>query len=99
MDGKPGRALRAGVMVCFRDEDTNDLLWQARLGVLPPIGSTCITIANEVETEYKVEDIRFEFLHKNTSDPTGYIEGVAQYDDFTPSMLTHTGPVVIVSEV
>jgi len=99
MDGKPGRALRAGVMVCFRDEDTNDLLWQARLGVLPPIDSTCIAIADGVETEYKVEEIRFEFLHRDVAEIIGYVDGVPQFGDFVPSVMTHTGPVVIVSEL
>ena len=99
MDGQPGRALRAGVMVCFRDEDTNDLLWKARLSVLPSIGSTCVTIADEVETDYKVEEVRFEFLHRNVAEVIGHDADGPQYGDFVPSMLTHTGPVIIVSAI
>ena len=99
MEGQPGRALRAGVVVCFRAEVGGALLWKARMNSIPRIDDTCVRIADEVETEYKVEAVRFEFLHENASEPTGYIEGVAYYDEFTPSALTHTGPIVIVSEV
>ena len=99
MDGLPGRALRAGVLVCFRAEDGNELLWTARMTHLPKEGDICTTIANEVEVDYLCESVRFEFLHENTSGPTGYVEGVPQYDEFTPSSLTHTGPIVTVSEL
>ena len=99
MDGQPRRALRAGVLVCFRDEDTNDLLWKARLNVLPPINATCVTIKNGVETEYKVEAIQFEFLHRDIAEIIGYVDGVPQYGSFVPSVMTYTGPVVIVSEL
>ncbi|KKM07418.1 hypothetical protein LCGC14_1734080, partial [marine sediment metagenome] len=74
-------------------------LWKARMGVLPREDDILTTVADEVETAYKVEEVRFEFLHSNVADPTGYIEGVPQYGLFEPSVFTFTGPVVIVSEV
>jgi len=66
---------------------------------LPLVGDICVRIADEVETEYKVEAVRFEFLHENSSEPTGYIEGVPYYDDVAASSFTHAGPIVFVSPV
>ena len=99
MLGQPERAMRAGVLVCFRLEVTMELLWKARMSILPREDDIVTTIANEVETSYKVEQVKFEFLHSNVAEPTGYDEGVPQYGEFTPSVLTSTGPVIIVSLV
>jgi hypothetical protein len=100
MDGQPERALRAGVTVCFRDEDTNALLWKARMGVLPLVGDVVTQIVDGVETEYRVESVKFEFLHRNVAGRTGaFVDGVPQYGAFTPSVFTHAGPIVIVSPV
>jgi len=99
MLGQPERALRAGVVVCFRLEGTNDLLWTARMSALPATDDTCVRIADGVETEYKVEQVRFEFLHRNAADVIGYVDGVPQYGDFVPSTTTYIGPVVMVSAI
>jgi len=100
MDGQPEWALRAGVAVCFRDEDTNALLWKARMNVLPLEGDVVIQIVDGVETEYKVEGVKFEFLHQNVAGPTGvYVDGVLQFETFTPSEFAYVGPVVTVSAV
>lgn len=99
MDGRPGRALRAGMLVCFLAEDDDELLWTARMTELPKNGETCTDIVGEVETPYKVESKRWEFLHEDVGSPIGYIDGVPQYGDFVPSLLTHVGAIVIVSEL
>ncbi len=99
MLGQPERAMRAGVLVCFRLEGTLDLLWKARMSLLPRENDICVRVADEVETSYKVEEIRFEFLHSNAAEPTEYIGGVPQYGEFEPSVLTSTGPIVVVSLV
>lgn len=99
MLGQPERAMRAGVLVCFRLEITMELLWKARMSLLPREDDILTTIADEVETSYKVEQVKFEFLHRNAADPTGYVEGVPQYGEFEPSVLTSTGPVIVVSVV
>ena len=99
MEGRPERAMRAGVVVCFRAEIGGALLWKARMSSIPRVDDICVRFADEVETEYKVETVRFEFLHENASEPTGYIDGVPYYDEFTASALTYTGPIVTVSPV
>ena len=99
MLGQPERALRAGVLVCFVMETTMELLWKARMSVLPREDDILTRIANEVETPYKVEKVQWEFLHHNIAEPTGYIGGVPQHGGFEPSVLTSTGPVIIVSLV
>ena len=99
MLGQPERAMRAGVLVCFRMETTEELLWKARMSLLPREDDILTRILDEVETVYKVERVKFEFLHRNVADPTEYIEGIPQYGEFTPSVLTSTGPVIIVSLV
>ncbi len=99
MDGQPERAMRAGVLVCFRLEGAMDLLWKARMSHLPKVDDTCVTIAGEVETQYKVESVRIEFLHRNAADVVGYVEGMPQYGEFVPTIGTVQGPCVIVSAI
>ncbi len=99
MLGQPERAQRAGVMVCFYLETTMELLWKARMSILPRENDNCVRIVDEVETTYKVEKVKFEFLHHNAAEIIGYVEGVPQYGEFVPSLSAFIGPVIIVSEV
>ncbi len=99
MQGQPERALRAGVLTCYRLEDTMELLWKARMGVMPKEGDVCVQSVDGVETSYRVEEVRFEFLHRNVAEVIGYVDGVAQYGEYEPASLASVGPVVIVSPV
>lgn len=97
MDGQPERAMRAGVVVSFLLEGTSELLWKARMTVLPTEDDVCVRIVNEVETSYKVEAVRFEFLHPDVAEVIGYVDGVPQYGEYVASSLAEVGPVVVVS--
>jgi len=99
MQGEPGRALRAGVLVCFRLKGTMELLWKARMSIVPRDDDRCVVIADEEETRYKVERVRWDFLRGSAAEIIGYDEGVPIYGDYVPTAMTQTGPVVIVSEV
>ncbi len=87
------------VLTHFRLEGTLDLLWTARMSVLPQDGAVCTRIVDDVETAYKVERVGFEFRHANDAEITGYVEGVPQYGPFVPSAITSTRSTVIVSVV
>ncbi len=100
MNGEPGRALRAGVVVLFRLEDTMELLWKSRLTILPPVGESCFRIMDSVETEYKVERVPFDFIHENDAEVIGHdSQGVPQYGEFIPSVVAIAAPFVVVSVV
>jgi hypothetical protein len=99
MQGQPERAMRAGVLVCFRMETTMELLWKARMSLLPREDDIVTRIVGDVETVYKVEEVRFEFFHRNVAEVVGYVDGVAQYGEYVPATIASTGPVVIVSAV
>ena len=100
MNGEPGRALRSGVVVCFRLEDTGELLWKSRLTMMPPVGESCFRIMDTVETEYKVERVPFDFIHENDAEVIGHdAQGVPQYGEFVPSIMATPAPVIFVSVV
>lgn len=99
MQGQPERAMRAGVLVCFRMGTTMDLLWKARMSLLPREDDIVTRIVDGVETAYKVEEVRFEFLHRNVAEFIGYVDGVPQYGEYVPAVIASTGPIVIVSAV
>lgn len=88
------------MIVCFRLEDTGELLWKSRLTILPPVGASCFRIMDTVETEFKVERVPFDFVHENDAEVIGHDEqGVPQYGEFVPSIRATAAPVVVVSEV
>ena len=76
-----------------------ELLWKARMGVMPREGNVCEHIVNDVSTSYKVEKVSFDFLHLNVAEVIGYADGVPQYGEYKPAPLASVGPVVIVSPV
>ena len=76
-----------------------ELLWKARMGVMPREGNVCVRIVNDVSTSYKVEAVHFDFLHRDVAEVIGYVDGVAQYGEYEPASLASVGPVVIVSPV
>ena len=76
-----------------------ELLWKARMSVLPEEDWVCTHIVNEVETLYKVESIGLDFLHPNVAEVIGYEGGVPQYGEYVASSIADVGPVVIVSLV
>jgi hypothetical protein len=54
-----------GVVVCFRLEDTNELLWKSPMQVLPGPDDTVVLLdAEGGPATYKVEGVKFEFLHE-----------------------------------
>lgn len=93
MLGDISRVGRAGVMVCFRREDTEELLWKAPLEFLPQPGWHVGLLSNsEVETWYKVEQIKCEFRIE-----TGEVG--ADPPEPWAAEYAAVGPCVFVSEV
>ena len=98
--GAAGAPTGAGLItVCFRLEGTMELLWKCKLNMMPQPNDTCVQVANDLETEYKVESVRWEFVHDSVTQPTGYVEGVPQYGEFVPTIGTVQAPCVIVSAI
>jgi hypothetical protein len=64
MLGEIGREGRAGVIVFFRLEGTLEFLWKAPMESPPSVNELVGLLVNsEVETWYKVEEIRIEFQY------------------------------------
>ena len=99
MQGQPGRALRAGVMVCFRLEGSMELVSKSRLTMMPQPNHSVFVIVDGAEVEYKVESVRWDLLHANVAEPTGYVLGVPQFDEYVRADIADAGPVVVVSAV
>ena len=57
-----------GPEICFRDEDTDDLLWRASMPHVPQPDSRVghLRGTGEVATWYKVESVLYEFEHDYT---------------------------------
>lgn len=81
-----------GVMVEFREEGTNDLLWKAIMQHLPRMDeSTFYGNVGGALTEYKVEGVSYTFrkpVPSGTPDPPGEATPNCQYT-----------PIITVSEV
>lgn len=93
MLGEISRVGRLGAMVCFRLEGSMELLWKAPLEFLPqPNWHVGLLVDGEVETWYKVEQVKCEFqveIGEVGGDPPQPWE--AEY--------AAVGPCIIVSEV
>ncbi len=98
--GVPEAATRCGrITVCFRLDDTKELLWKCKVSMMPQPDDICVQIVNGVETEYKVEEVRWEFVHDSLTTPTSYVDGEPQYGEFIPTVGTTSAPCVMVSAV
>lgn len=67
--------------------------------MMPQPDDICVQFVNGVETEYKVEGVRWEFVHDSLTTPMGYVDGEPQYGEFVPTVGTNLAPCVMVSLV
>ena len=90
-----GRYSTLGVWVCFRLENTMELLWKSPMKLIPRPNDQVGHLANgEVSTWYKVESVKFEFQDEEGE----YIPEDGSPIPYVPER-SDFGVCVIVSEV
>ncbi|KKL04528.1 hypothetical protein LCGC14_2615170 [marine sediment metagenome] len=95
MLGEIGREGRAGIIVSFLLEGTLELLWKSSMQHPPRVDELVGLLGDgEVETWYKVEEVRYEFRYETSLAGGGEIPEVPMVSEYA-----RNAPIVVVSVV